>query len=85
MFQAMTTQLEELAKFRHEATSELIAEAVKIGVSQLYVESVLSQYVHKHLSRAKAIQRVGLQTVKLAELQHKAAQTDIAWGLLGKR
>lgn len=81
MQQTITVQLEELVKLRHEAPAEVIAEAVEIGLSKLYLESVLGQYLKKQISRSKAIQLVGLDAVKVAEHQQRMTQHDIAWGL----
>jgi len=81
MQETMTTQLEELARLRHEGPSEIIAEAVKIGLSKLYVESVLGQYLKKRISRNKAIRLAGLDAVKLAEQQKRIVEKDLAWGL----
>lgn len=77
----LTAQLSELVKLRHEPVSEVIAEAVEIGLSRLYLESVLKQYLNKHISRHKTVQLVGLEAVKLADEQHKVTQKDILWGL----
>ena len=77
----ITSQIEELVKLRHETPSEVIAEAVKIGLSKLYMDCVLGKYLNKRLSRQKAIAAVGLDNVKLAEEQHRIIQKDIAWGL----
>jgi hypothetical protein len=81
MQQTMAAQLEELTRLRHETPATVIAEAVQLGLSRLYVETVLSQYLKKHMSRRKTIQLVGLEAVVLAEQQHHATQHDIAWGL----
>lgn len=84
MRDTITTQLEELARLRHEAPAEVIAEAIQIGVSKLYMESVLAKYLKKRLSRSKAIHLAGLEAVELAEKQNKAVQQDISWGLSGR-
>lgn len=81
MHQTITDQLTEVAKLRREPTTEVIAEAVEIGISKLYQECVLNEYLKKRMSKNKAIQLVGLEIVKLAEEQQRLARKDIAWGL----
>lgn len=81
MHPTITVQLEQVARLRHQAATEVIAEAVEIGVSKLYQDSVLKQYLNKRICRRKAIQLVGIDIVKLAETQHKITQKDITWGL----
>ncbi|MCZ7399610.1 MAG: hypothetical protein O8C62_08030 [Candidatus Methanoperedens sp.] len=76
-------ELEELAKAKHEDISDLIAEALRIGVSKLWQERVLSMYLRGELNRKEAVKRVGLNMVKLAEKQKKAALEDVKWGLYG--
>ncbi|MGB8218346.1 MAG: hypothetical protein WCE94_13690 [Candidatus Methanoperedens sp.] len=76
-------ELEELAKAKHEDISDLIAEALRIGVSKLWQERVLSMYLRGELNRKEAVKRVGLNIVKLAEKQKKAAMEDVKWGLYG--
>jgi hypothetical protein len=81
MQNTLTTQLEEVVKLRHKPLTEVIAEAVEIGLSRLYLESVLEQYLNKHISRRRAIQLVGLEAVKVADVQQRITQKDIVWGL----
>ena len=81
MHDTITTQLEELSRLRHKPPAEVIAEAVKIGLSKLYRDFVLEQYFKKQISRQKATAAIGLDAVKLAEEQRKIIQEDIRWGL----
>lgn len=77
----MTMQLEKLSQLRHESPAMVIAEALEIGIAELFRESVLKRYIRGDLSKKKAVQLAGLHTVKLAEQQHNAVLKDIAWGL----
>ena len=77
----MTSQLQELAKSRHETQSTVIAEALKVGLSKLYTDCILEKYLRKRLSRQKAIAMAGLDAVRLAEEQQKFLRKDVAWGL----
>lgn len=81
MHPTITAQLEEVIRLRRETPATVLAEAVELGVSRLYVETVLGQYLRKQLSRRKAIALVGLEAVTLAERQQQVTQQDLAWGL----
>ena len=81
MHNTMTVQLEELVRLRHQTPSEVIAQAVKVGLSKLYTDCVLEKYLNKRISRHKAVAVLGLDTVKLAEEQNRIVQKDIAWGM----
>lgn len=76
-------ELKELAEAKHEDVPDVIAEALRIGISKLWQERVLSMYLRGELDRKEAIKRVGLNLVKLAEKQKKAALEDVKWGLYG--
>lgn len=81
MSSALTVQLEEIAKLRHEPPAEVLVEAIERGLARLYQESILAQLLKKQVSRRKAIRLVGHEAVKTAELQWQATQKDLAWGL----
>jgi hypothetical protein len=83
MQRTITARLAELVKLRREPPQELIAEAIEIGVSRLYTESILARYLKKRLSRRRAIRAVGFEAVKTAETQQAAIHKDVAWGLGG--
>lgn len=80
MQDTLTENLQEVAKFRHQRPEEIIAEAVEIGLWKMRVDTVLAQYLNKKISRRKAIQLVGLDSVSLAEHQDRIVQNDINWG-----
>ena len=81
MQNSLTVQLAEVAKLRREPPTEVIAEAVEIGLSKLYEDSVLKEFLNKKISLKKAIQLVGHEAVNLAKQQHKIVQKDLSWGL----
>lgn len=77
----LTNEIEDIAKVRNIPESEIIAEAVKVGVAKLWKESIIDEYLKGQISRKKAVQLIGLKLVKLAEKQKKAIIEDINWGL----
>lgn len=81
MSSALTLQLEELVKLRHEPPAEVLAAALERGLARLYQESVLTRFLKKQVSRRKAIRLVGLEAVQTAEQQWQATQKDLVWGL----
>lgn len=81
MHPTITAQLEAVIRLRREPPATVLAEAVEVGVSRLYVETILGQYLRKQISRRKAIASVGLEAVALAERQQQVTQQDLAWGL----
>lgn len=79
----MLEELKELAEARHGKVSDIVAEALQIGISKLWQESVLSMYLRGEIDRNEAVRRVGLNVVELAERQNKAYLDDVKWGLYG--
>lgn len=81
MPETLTEKLEDLIRFNKEDISTVLAHAVELGISKLWADAILEKYLSKRLSRKKTIQLLGLDSVKLAEKQQKAALEDIRWGL----
>lgn len=77
----ITEQLKEIAHLQHKNPELVIAEAVEIGLEKMWLDSILSQYLKKQISRRKTIQMAGLDMVRLAEHQDKVVQKDIKWGV----
>ena len=77
----LETQLKEVVKTQKQSPSTIMAQALEIGLASLYRESILKSFLHKRLSRQKAVEHVGLQAVTLAEEQHAQALTDVDWGM----
>ena len=70
-----------LAAEIHKSEAEVIAMAVNAGIKQLWRERTLGLYLKGALSRETAVERVGIDLVKLAERQHKAMLEDIKWAM----
>lgn len=75
----VTTYLEQLAKETHQAETEIIAQAIEIGLRQLWRDYVLARYLEGKISREEAIKHVGIEAVEIAEQQKQALLEDIAW------
>jgi hypothetical protein len=78
-------EIEELARVRKVETTDLVAQAIKIGVSKLWQEMVLDKYLNKKMSRKEAIRLAGIDNVRLVEKQKKIVLEDIRWGLQNAR
>jgi hypothetical protein len=75
--------LEKLTQETNRDETEIMAEAIRFGLRQLWREHVLGCFLRGELDRAGAIEQVGLDWVEVAERQHQAAQEDLVWGLVG--
>lgn len=74
-------EIEDIAKARNQSESKVIEEALKIGVTALWKESVVDKYLTGKITKKKAISLIGKHLVLLAEKQKKAILQDIKWGL----
>jgi hypothetical protein len=61
--------------------AEVMAQAFKTGVRQMWRERVLGQYLRQQISRDEAIELAGIDWVELAERQHRAMLEDLAWAM----
>ncbi len=77
----LTQELENLAKEKNKDITVIIAQAMKIGVSKLWQESILEKYLKGRLTRKQAIRILGIDLVKLADKQKRVVVEDIKWGL----
>lgn len=80
----MATTLEYLELLTAESKkseAEILTLAFQTGLRQLWREHILGRYLNQLISRAEAIELVGLDLVELAERQHQAMLEDVAWGL----
>lgn len=77
----LVKEIEELAEAQKIKTTDLFAQAVRIGISKLWQEMILTKYLHKKISRKEAIKLTGIDNVQLAEKQKKVILEDVRWGL----
>ena len=73
--------LQEIILQTHKPEAEVVAQAFRTGVRQMWRERVLGQYLLREISRDQAIELAGIDWVELAERQHKAMLEDLAWAM----
>ena len=73
--------LETLMRETKKPEAEVMTMAFQVGLRQLWREHILGRYLHGHISRDEAIEKVGIDWVELAERQHEAMMEDLAWAL----
>jgi hypothetical protein len=73
--------LQEIIQQTHKPEAEVMAQAFKTGVRQMWRERVLGQYLRHEITRDEAIDLAGIDWVELAERQHKAMLEDLAWAM----
>ncbi len=73
--------LETLMAQMEQPEEVVLAEAIRAGLRQLWRENLLGRYLRHQISRAEAIESVGIDWVELAERQLAAAMEDTQWAL----
>jgi len=73
--------LEALIRETQKPESEVMAQAFRAGLRQLWRERILGQYLRGNITRDKAIEGAGIDWVELAERQHNAMMEDLAWAM----
>lgn len=77
----MLNYLEVLLQSTDKTEAEIVALAFQTGVKQLWRERMLGRFLRGELTRAEAIELIGVDWVEMAERQHAAMREDIAWAL----
>ena len=62
-------------------TEGLLAQAIALGVNQLFQEAVAASYIEGRYSREKAIDALGERAILEIDQRQEAFRKDIAWGL----
>lgn len=73
--------LEFLVEETRKSEDEVIAQAIRSGLRQMWREQILADYITGKIAREDAIEAVGLDWVELAERQHAAMLEDLEWAL----
>jgi hypothetical protein len=73
--------LEFLVLETEKPEDEVIAQAIKSGLRQMWREQILADFINGEMTREAAVKAVGLDWVELAERQHAAMIEDLEWAL----
>ena len=72
--------LEKLVKETNKSEADVMAEAMRTGLRQMWQDWILGRYLRDEIPRDEAINVVGIDLVELAERQRAAMLEDVAWG-----
>ena len=72
--------MEKLIKETNKSEADVMAEAMRTGLRQMWQEWMLGRYLRDEIPRAEAIEVIGIDLVELAERQRAAMLEDVAWG-----
>ncbi len=78
---SVTDYLSSLVQMTDQKEEHILAQALEIGLRQLWREEVLARYLRGELSREEAIELVGDDWVELADEQTNAVLEDLRWAL----
>ncbi|HHB90552.1 MAG TPA: hypothetical protein ENK60_04520 [Anaerolineae bacterium] len=78
---SVANYLSSLVQMTDQKEEYILAQALEIGLRQLWREEVLARYLRGELSREEAIEQVGITWVALADEQAEAVLEDIHWAL----
>jgi hypothetical protein len=75
--------LDKLTQATHRPEGDLMADAYRLGLYQLWREFTLDRYLRGAISRTQAIAEAGIDAVELADRQQQAVQADLEWAMKG--
>ncbi len=73
--------LSSLTQVTDQKEEHILAQALEIGLRQMWREEMLARYLRGDISREEAIELVGIEWVGLADEQVDAVLEDIQWAL----
>ncbi|MFB6173624.1 MAG: hypothetical protein ABEI39_03190 [Halobacteriales archaeon] len=77
----VSERVRELAEHHGMDESAVIQQAVETGVDTLYRDMTVSRYLDDEITRAEAIEHLGVELVEEVEAAREAVEADVEWGL----
>jgi hypothetical protein len=74
-------RVRDIAAARDIPESEVVEHSLEHGLTDLWEDLVLAQYLDGELDRAEAVDRVGRTTVERAARERDLVEEDVDWGL----
>jgi hypothetical protein len=78
---AITKEIQEIKKYRKSEESQILAEALRLGVNQLWKKAILDEYAEGKISKRKAVRLLGPELVERLDEEKRFILKDIQWGL----
>jgi hypothetical protein len=79
--QTFRDKLDFLVRLTGRGETELVAEAVREGVDELYRRQVTDAYLAGELSREETVTALGEDAVTTLDETLRAVEQDVRWGL----
>lgn len=77
----LSDRVRDIAAARGVPESEVVERALERGLTELWEDLVIGQYLDGDLNRAEAVDRVGRTKVERAERERDLVEEDVDWGL----
>ncbi len=77
---SVRSRLEFLVQATGRGESELVAEALEVGLADLYRNCLRDAYLAGELERTEVIAELGAEAVEELDYAREAVRRDVAWG-----
>jgi len=77
----VTKEIQEIKKYRKLEEPQILAEALRLGVKQLWKKAILDEYAEEKISKKKALRLLGPELVNRLDEEKRFILKDIRWGL----
>ncbi|MBM4024120.1 MAG: hypothetical protein FJ280_01775 [Planctomycetes bacterium] len=81
MQSAIAKELQELRKYLGQGEPQILAEALRLGIRQLWTQTILDHYAGGKISRRKARSLLGNELVERLDEERRFVLKDVRWGL----
>lgn len=79
--QTLREKLDYLVRLTGRSEEEIMADAVKEGISELYRKQIANAYISGQIDREQAIAELGEDTIEDLDYARRALERDVKWGL----
>lgn len=79
--ETVSERVRELARHRGVEEAEVIQRAVETGVETLYRDLIIRRYLDGTITRAEAVDELGVEVVDEVAAAREAIEEDVEWGL----
>ena len=81
MSRSLAEQIEFVATHQRRQEAEVLADALRAGLAEIYQDALVQAFLAGEVSRAWMVEEVGADRLHEIEQRRDAFEKDLAWGL----
>jgi hypothetical protein len=81
MSRSLAEQIEFVATHQRRQEAEVLADALRAGLAEIYRDALVQAYLAGEISRTSITEEVGADRLREIDQQRDAFESDLAWGM----